>query len=126
GYYEYYNGENLIKKDEFKNVIALGDLRPTNNLSIKIWAYGGPYYSDLKNIRYTFEDGFIQPVQLKTIRQDKFIFWLNDFGVFNLIGMICFLITLVSGPIYFLLHSVNKKPPSPPQEHKETKKTLET
>jgi hypothetical protein len=98
GYYELYTNGNFEKKGEFQNNIFIGELRPENRILLKIWSFEIVSEYDLdysKELKYTFDNGFIIPAYLKSIKAKGFLFWIYK----NPIWAFYFLLWL---PIYFI------------------------
>lgn len=98
GYFELYSNGNFEKKGEFQNNILIGELRPENRILLKIWSFDNVSEYDLdysKELKYTFDNGFIIPTYLKSIKAKGFLFWIYK----NPIWAFYFLLWL---PIYFI------------------------
>ncbi len=95
GYYELLINDKLIAKDNFSNNIYIGELRSDNKVALKIWSFSyiEEYHLTRKDIKYTFENGFIVPTLIDNIKAEGFIYWIYD----NTIWAIYFLIFL---PVY--------------------------
>ena len=96
GYYELYLNKSLINKGDFRDHIFIGELRPENIAMLRIWSFehlSDYYINYTKQIKYTFDNGYIIPTILTSIRTSGFLYWIYK----NPIWAIYFLIFL---PLY--------------------------
>lgn len=86
GYFELYINESLVSDGEFENNIHIGELRPDNLATLKIWAFDYVSTFDLtqNKIKYTFENGYLIPTAVEAIAAEGFIYWVykNKFWAF--------------------------------------------
>lgn len=103
GYYELFINDELIKNGDFSSNIYIGELRPENIATIKIWAfkYISDYYVSNKVIKYTFDGGIVVPTILRSFKSKGIFYWIYK----NPIWALYFLIWL---PIY-LTFIITKK-----------------
>jgi len=103
GYYELFINDELIKNGDFSSNIYIGELRPENIATIKIWAfkYISDYYVSNKVIKYTFDGGIVVPTILRSLKSKGIFYWIYK----NPIWALYFLIWL---PIY-LTFIITKK-----------------
>lgn len=79
GFYELYINESFVNSGNFQDHIFIDELRPENIASLRIWSFkhlSDYYIFYTKQIKYTFDNGFIVPTILVPIRTEGFFYWI--------------------------------------------------
>lgn len=87
GYFELFENEVLHNSGRFSNIIAMPDLRPSNQMVVRIWSYdylSNYHVKRTEEVRFTFDNGVIIPKTKEVVISEGILYWIFSNPWFSL------------------------------------------